>query len=197
MRKEIADHRPAIWGDVLAILAHFQDTWPDVGEQLKPCHSLGDFSVFGAGLCADSERAKWEARMKRLDKAQARFTSEENPLVEVILAMLKDAQDGRIKMTSSEFHEKAKAQSGRLNLAWPYKNNAALTRSMKEERSALEQHLNACVSVDNHHQARATWITIQPKPATQTSAAGLNPEGDEGDDGDLAFCWEKYEAQAA
>jgi hypothetical protein len=185
MRKDIADRRPAIWADVLATLGKVQDLWPSIAGQVKPSHSLSDFSIFGAGLCLDGDLHEWQSLMRRLDRAQARFTSEDDPLSEVLQAMLKDEKNGAIRLKSSDLYAKAAEKAGALHLPWSYQAAGALTKAVREKQAALEQHLDVRIIVDSQHQGGYTWITIEPRQVVQGLSTSREAKGDGGEQGDV------------
>ncbi len=159
LRAEVDARRMGILTDILTILGRIQDTWPQHQGKLRSSHSLADFSIFGELV----ERARleqgrpdgWRELMGRLERAQQRFTTEEDPLADAL------RQEGSIAYQPvKNLFNMLKGTADLYGPPLPVKNVAALTKRIKSKLPALEQALQARIVLDNHHQGGEYWIAI-------------------------------------
>lgn len=179
IRAELDRRRAAIWGDVLTDLGHLQDTWPVLKGALNPTHSLADFSVFVALVSAGAPD-EWRELMSRLEQAQSRFTTEEDPLVELLRASLPASgvlPDQPVRDLYKRLHDEARMS----DLPCPVKDVRALTTALKNKRPALERALGVRIILDNHHQGGEYHVTINRVPGR---GARGREGGDSGNSGD-------------
>ncbi len=164
LRAEVDARRMGILTDILTILGRIQDTWPQLQGKLRSSHSLADFSIFGELV----ERARpehgrpdgWRELMGRLERAQRRFTTEEDPLVEVLQILLPHCHGVIPYQPLSELFCTLQETAGNFRLSWPFRSLGPLTKHLKSRRQALQQTLNARIVLDNHHQGSEYWVAI-------------------------------------
>ncbi len=185
IRAELDARRAAIWADILVELARGQDAWPSLKGTLKPSHSLADFSVFGALLTAaqagNGALAEWTTLMQRLELAQGRFTTEEDPLADFLRAVL-PSSGVLSQRPMRELFTSLRDQASESGLPWPYKNVGALTKAVKNKRTALERALNARISLTNTHQGGEYRVEITRLSPGDGGADASGGEGGEGGD---------------
>ncbi len=185
IRSELDARRAAIWADVLSELAGIQDAWPELKRTLKPSHSLADFSVFGALVGASNpERrnpAEWQALMRRLELAQGRFTTEEDPLADLLRAVL-PASGVLSQRPMRGLYTSLRDQASESGLPLPYKSVGALTKALKNKRIALERALNVLISLTNNHQGGEYRVEITRLSPGDGVAVASGGEGGEGGD---------------
>ncbi len=191
LRREVETRRAGIWADVLAALARLQDAWPKVRDRLKPSHSMADFSIFGALLAAvyaeDSAPTEWEGLMERLEQAQGRFSTEADPLTE-LLAVVLDEGGGAIpsQPVRNLFRQLAALAKDRRH-PWPYQTTESLSKTLHAREKALKQALGAEIVWSDHHagERRITIMRLDRQPVGQRTPQETRPtRGDDGADGD-------------
>ncbi len=165
IRAEVDLRRPRILADVLVALARVQDAWPTFKGVLTASHSLADFAVFGALVAAahpeNNDPSEWEALMNRLDQAQRRFTTSEDPLVDILNIALSRSKGGTIpQQPVANLYVELKDLAFDEGLAWPYKTPSTLTRDLKNKRQALEQALNARITLSDNHRGKVCHVSI-------------------------------------
>lgn len=184
IRADIDRRRAGIWGDVLTDLAGLQDAWPALKGTLRPTHSLADFAVFGAALAtASGDRDapdEWRGLMSRLEQAQSRFTTEQDPLVELLRASL-PASGVLPDQPVRDLYKRLQDEARMSDLPCPVKDVGALTRVLKNKRPALDRALGVRIILDNHHQGGEYHVAITRVPGP---GAGGWQGGDSGDSGD-------------
>jgi hypothetical protein len=160
LRAEVDRRRPLIWADVLNQLAAIQDAWPTVSA--TPSHSLADFAVFGEAVTVaeGQDPEEWRSLTLRLEQAQRRFSTEEDPLAEVLDAALAAHADNLPVQPVAKLFAKLASVAKSKGLAWTIKNAAGLTKALKNRHQALEQALGARIVLDPHHQGGVTWVSI-------------------------------------
>lgn len=162
LREEVDKRRAGIWADVLEVIARVQDAWPNLNGGLKSHHSLADFSRFGALLAEvqGNSGEEWQAFMDRLQEAQSRFTTEEDPMAEILRAVL-DWKKGLVPLQPvSKLYQTVKDEAWARQVSLPFKSQAALTKALKNKRHALECALDAKIVLDNHHHGGEYWVAI-------------------------------------
>lgn len=188
LRAEVDGRRAGIWADVLELLARVQDAWPKVKGTLKSHHSLADFSRFGALVTQvlGNSPEEWHALMGRLQEAQSRFTTEEDPLAEILAAVL-DSTEGLLPFEPvSELYAVVKATAEFRRVSLPFKSQAALTKALKNKRRALERALGVKILLDNQHHGGEYWVAITRlgSEAAQESSEEDQPAGHQAASGD-------------
>ncbi len=203
LRREVETRRAGIWADMLAALARLQDAWPRVRDRLKPSHSMADFSIFGALLAAayaeDSAPTEWEGLMERLEQAQGRFSTEADPLTE-LLAVVLDEGEGVIpsQPVRNLFRQLAALAKDRRH-PWPYQTTGSLSHTLKAREEALEQALGAKIVWSDHHagEKRIIITRLNRQDASQCAPhATCTVRGDDGDGGEATFPVENLEGGA-
>ena len=166
IRAEVDLRRPRILGDVLVALARVQDAWPTFKGVLRSSHSLADFAVFGALVAAahpeNNDLSEWEDLMNRLDQAQRRFTTAEDPLVDVLNMALSRKIGGTIPQPVADLFLELKDLAEIERLAWPYRTPATLTKALRNKHQALEQALNARITLSDNHRGGVCHVSITP-----------------------------------
>jgi hypothetical protein len=161
LRAEGDARRARIWADALTALAQIQDGWPSARGHVSPSHSLADFAVFGAIASATGPEhtANWLTLMDRLQQAQDRFAVEHDGLVELLDSELRGTNPvGPVKV--SELYERLELSATVRGMPWPYRTTGALTKALKQRRAALEQALQARISISDEHQGGLNHVTI-------------------------------------
>jgi hypothetical protein len=186
LRADIDRHRERIWGDVLVALAAIQDNWSKIGSTANPSHSLADFAVFGevATVANGGSASSWRDLMCRLEQTQQRFSTEDDPLLEVLKAQV-DQGKGTVPLQPvSKLFTALSGKAQEMKLLWPLKNPAALTRALKNKKHALEQALGAQIVLDSHHQGGTYWVAVSanPGPAARTGSGGNGGQGGDNSD---------------
>ena len=185
LRAEVEARRSAIWADVLAILARFQDAWSVTATYEQPNHSLADFSIFGeaamqaAGWIGEITGG-WKALMMRLDLAQRAFTAEEDIVIEILHGVLL-GHGMAIDKSSHQLYQAMVDKANERRLFLPCRSVAAMTKELTAKLLAIENALNVKMQITKHH-AGQTRIQIAPK----TPAEGAGPST--GEDGDDVLC---------
>jgi hypothetical protein len=182
LRSAVEGKRNAIWADVLAILAKFQDAWTVSATDQHPDHSLADFSIFGeaalqaAGL-SGGITGGWKALMKRLEQAQRAFTAEEDLVIEILHAIV-FCQKSAVDQSSPDLYQMMVDKATDLRLFLPCKTVAAFTKELKAKHAAIENALNVNMHITTHH-AGQTRIRLERRTGATDTAP---PNGDTGDD---------------
>ena len=182
LRSEVEARRNAIWGDVLAILARFQDTWSVSATHQRPDHSLADFSIFGeaalqAAGCSDEITGGWKALMKRLEQAQRAFTAEEDLVIEILHALVLGRKSA-VDEYSQDLYQMIVDKATELRLFVPCKTVAAFTKELKAKHAAIENALNVNMHITTHHAGQTRIQIVRKTGATDTAP----PNGDTGED---------------
>lgn len=189
LRADIDRHRERIWGDVLMALAAIQDNWSKVRSTAYPSHSLADFAVFGevATVANRGTAESWRELMGRLEQAQQRFSTEDDPLLEVLKAQLDKGKGALPLQPVSKLYTSLAETARDKKLPWPLHNPAALTRALRNKKQALEQSLGAQIVLDNRHQGGTYWVAVSatPSPAERHGPGGNSGQG--GDDSDISL----------
>ena len=184
LRSEVQAKRNAIWGDILGLLAKFQDaSLANNGQEAEADHSLADFSIFGKTLMDVAGWGKrieggWKGLMKRLDRAQSTFTAEEDMMADVIWAILTERKYMAWSGTSQQLHYDMVEKAKEMRLFLPCRGVTALTKQLKAKRPAIEQTLNVKIDINNKHHGRQTRIQISANDFTTTAPP---PHGDDGE----------------
>jgi hypothetical protein len=183
LRQDLDARRARIWGDVLTKLAAIQDAWPTVSSGISPSHSLADFAVFGEVVTvADARDPKeWRALMSRLEQAQRRFSTEEDPLVEVLDVALATYSGDLPAQPVSQLFSILAGEAKSWGLPWTIQKPAGLTKALKNRRQALEQALGAQIVLDPHHQGGMYWVSITKARNGGPASSGAKG-GNGGDD---------------
>lgn len=183
LRAEIDARRGRIWADVLVAIARLQDDWPQLRTQLKSSHSLADFSIFGGALAAaeGNDPAEWMSLMGRLEQAQRGFTTEEDPLAELLEVALQRNNDVLPPQPVRELYQTLRGIARDLGMPCLLKDPGALTKSLKNKRQALEHRLRARVALSNNHHGGEHRVGIQRVQGPGSREAG--PQGANGGDG--------------
>jgi len=164
IRAEVDALRGRIWADLLTALARVQDAWPKLKGTLKSSHSLADFAVFGALVAAahpeHGDPEQWEALMGRLEQAQHRFTTEEDPLAELLDAVLEQSKGTLHQQPVSDLFRDLRDLAQIREWPWPYKHAGAFTKALKGKRLALEQALDVRIVLSDNHRGGVCHVTI-------------------------------------
>ncbi len=168
IRAEVEARRGSIWADVLAALARIQDSWPRLKGNLKSNHSLADFAVFGALVATvhpeHGNPKEWEALMGRLEQAQHRFTTEEDPLAELLEAALEQSKGTLHQQPVSDLFRDLRDLAQIRGWPLPYKHAGALTKALKGKRTALEHALGVRIVLSNNHRGGVYHVSITKNP---------------------------------
>jgi hypothetical protein len=182
LRSQVEARRNAIWGDVLAILARFQDGWSITATHQQPNHSLADFSIFGEAVLTAAGgigeiTGGWKALMNRLGQAQRAFTAEEDLVIEILQALVL-GQPMALDESSHDLYQMMVDKAGELRQFLPCKSVAAFTKELKAKHAAIEAALKVTMHFTTH-RAGQTRIHIARKSVGPETAS---PQGDNGED---------------
>ncbi len=110
--------------------------------------------------------------MDLLAQAQGGFVTEEDPLAEILEIAL-DRLKGTLKTQPvQELYVRLQEIVEGEDIAWDTESVAALTKALKNRRTALEQRLGARIVLTSNHHGGEYRVSIQRLPSSDAAASG-------------------------
>ena len=102
--------------------------------------------------------------MGRLEQAQHLFTTEEDPLAELLDAALEQSKGTLHQQPVSDLFRDLRDLAQIREWPWPYKHAGAFTKALKGKRTALEHALVVRIVLSNNHRGGVYHVSITKSP---------------------------------
>lgn len=166
---ELNSRRGAIWGELLTQLGAIADGLAKTTAPALPFR-MADYAAFGWRVFAPlGQQREWENLLGRLEKAQARFASEGDGVIEALRGVLE--RKGSIGPTRvAELFRECSAIAEAEGLSFPRTANG-FGRKLTALRRVIELEMGVRYREEVGH-ARHRWVSLSAK------------HGDDGENGD-------------
>jgi hypothetical protein len=174
----VAEHRNAIWSELLDGLNAIVGYLRDHPERVPVTIRMADFAAFALKVAALwGRREELEKALARLEGAQAELVLESEPIHEVLALWLQDPANHSRQMEAGILHRELSKLAGEHQIAWPFGNGKALGLALGQAKTALREKFDVAIAWDAHgKQNRYSFRPKRPELNSDNAVAAPVPE---------------------